>query len=592
MATNLGIDFGSTYTTLSYYDDITRTVQAIPSPDGSYYIPSVACLNEFDELLLGREALGEMRSDHALKPFRAFKMMLHEQNQETLRLHGYGEQTPETVAAQFLKKYISFAAEGPGVEQFDNAVICVPEHWSRSCSSMSGRAVLMDICKKELLWEPQKAGEKGLPMLKNVKVITEPVAASAYYAHSYCQKYRSPFEGIIIVIDYGGGTLDITVTEVTAKNSGSATNVMEIDACWRTGSGENHPDRIGDAGLAYMENVTLLALKRAGFRDIEIDGAFLRAEEKLEKELMEKTKNLRRRVNQNGMGGLEDMAEDHETFVRLPYRHKQVPVTYAMLYEVFERYIQPVLEENLRELAAYLQKKNIDLRKDMDRIKIAVVGGFGQFPLVQKAVWDFCGYVGSEQDITAVTRPNNPDQGGMDDKRTAISYGAALIAANAVSVKVTSKYAIGLRVTRNGQETYDYAIRCGQPVIPNHIYPLGGKWEPIGYGESSKHDDPEAMPWVFAINNIEDADFAYRMVPRPEVSRKLQEDIHESGAYFFAFSMDESEIYTVYIYPQDRKTAKRIESQVYVQSLGNFNDIFGANVVFSTEEKNILRPYR
>lgn len=587
MASNLGIDFGSTFTMLSSYDDSKDIVNGIQTEKGSIYVPSVACVSR-GKLQVGSQAQKEMLKDPSLPYFRAFKMLLHEQKAKTLNGHGYsGKYTPKHIASEFLIKQITVAAKNCNVKQFDHAVICVPEHWTESYSRNSGRAILLDICKK------MKNGD--IPFLKSIRVVTEPVAASAYYAHNYYKHHKNtPFEGNIIVIDYGGGTLDITLTEVTSKPDTKATNAMEINALWRTGAGENHPDRIGDAGLAYMEKVTAMALESAGISNPKVDGDFLWVKDTVETELMERTDELSDYIDAMYGDSLDLMADDTEVFTTAHYGDiDELPITYAMLYNAFEQYIRPVLVENLKELKQYLDVRRLDPLRDMARIKLAVVGGFGQFPLVQKTVWDFFGYTGNDMDIT------NGAEGGKQD---AISFGAALIAGNAVAVKVTSKYSIGLRITRGGRETYEYAIRCGEPIDDfNRVYPLGGRWLAMGYDGSS---DPKKMPWVFAIQKskinkkLEEklrrkfrdkftGEFAYRMTPCEEQCRLLLNMVPK-GLYHFGFSMDESEIYTLHIYRNDIETDEPIKPALVTQPLGNFNDIFGANVIFDDEDEDNL----
>lgn len=587
MASNLGIDFGSTFTMLSSYDDVKDTVNGIQTEKGSVYVPSVACVSR-GKLQVGAQAQKEMLKDPSLPYFRAFKMLLHEQKAKTLSSHGYsGKYTPQLITSEFLTKQITVAAKNCNVKQFDHAVICVPEHWTESYSRNSGRAILLDLCKKI------KNGD--LPFLKSIRVVTEPVAASAYYAHNYYKHHNNkPFEGNIIVVDYGGGTLDITLTEVTSKPDTKATNAMEINALWRTGAGENHGDRIGDAGLAYMEKVTALALESAGISNPKVDGDFLWVKDTVETELMERTDELSDYIDAMYGDSLEFMEDDDNVFATASYGDiDDLSITYSMLYKTFAQYIKPVLTENLKELKQYLDIRKLDPLRDMARIKLAVVGGFGQFPLVQKTVWDFFGYTGNDMDIT------NGAEGGKQD---AISFGAALIAGNAVAVKVTSKYSIGLQITRGGRKTYEYAIRCGDVIDDfNKVYPLGGRWLAMGYDGSS---DPDKMPWIFAINksktnkklveklrkNFKDkftGEFAYRMIPREEQCRTLVNMVPK-GIYCFGFSMDESEIYTLHIYRCDDETAERIKPAIVSQPLGNFNDIFGANVIFDDEDEGNL----
>ena len=588
METNIGIDFGSTYSMFSSYTKSSDAVSGIQAENGNVYIPSVACKDEFGDLQLGEEARNVMRSVPDLSPYRAFKMLLHEEDQEKILKYGYHDISPKSVASEFLTKYLKICAEELGVSQFDNAVICVPEHWTKGYVTMSGRSRLLNICKKI-------QGEEGAPLLKKIRVVTEPVAATAYYVHNYKKVNGTPYEGDVIVVDYGGGTLDVTLTTVRAHD-GKQGSGMEIDAFYRTGVGENHKEgQIGDGGLAYMEEVTRRALKAAGFGDPKMDGIFLRAKDDLESKLISGTRKLHNRIQQRYRLSLEKLKEDHEVFDTIPYKGKKVEVTYSLLYAVFRDLIQPKLVKCLKEVQEKLDGRT---KLTNNKVKLAIVGGFGQFPLVQKAVWQFFDNRNTVLDIT---------QGAQGGRQDAISFGAALIAAGQISVRLTAKHSIGLRTFRNGMPTFRFALKCGQTVECNKVYPLGGAWgDPLVYDGSS--EDPELAPWVFAVNDDpKDFKYAIKLVPMKKVSKELADDVENqmglfwkemrnqgcpvgSKAYFFGFSMNESELYTLHIFAKDPVTRKRVEKAIIQRDLGDFPAIFGPNVEygFGKDNKNRL----
>lgn len=587
MAT-LGIDFGSTYSMFSSYNGDHDKVKGIQAQNGSVYIPSVACVNRFNKLLLGQEARNEMLINPTLTPYRAFKMLLHETEPSKYREHGYINDTPEKISEEFLQKYVDIAAKKCRVQQFEKAVICVPEHWTHDCSRMSGRATLLNICRK--------LSRNGQPILKDIRVVAEPVAAAAFYAYNYWKCHNmQPFQGKVIVVDYGGGTLDVTLTTVTARSEGGSSSTMEIDINYGTGGGQNHPGRIGDAGLAYMERVSSIALAAAGLPAVPIDGNFLQVKDHLETELMNGTDDLEDRIaTKYYRGGLKMMKEDHEVFTQATYLDQQIDITYAMLYEAFQELIRPMLEKYLNELREPLAKLGSSLDREDTDVKVAIVGGFGQFPLVQKAVWEILKCSDTALDITL-----DADEGGRQD---AISFGAALIAAGKITVPIRSSYSIGLRKFRGGMETFSFALRHGQEVDCSKVYPLDGIWEPTIYTESN---DPKLMPWIFAISDNDDLTHAVRMTPRMEVIRELQEDMRNGASlfkaqmrtkgiddvpnrYYFGFSMDESEIYTLKIFPMDPVTKTRIPEPIVFKDIGNFSALFGSIVSFQPEQKDIL----
>ena len=594
MAHNIGIDFGSTYSLFSHYEERHDKVEGFLTQGGSIYVPSVACDGDYG-LITGKDAREEVIRYPELTTYRAFKMLLHETKPEKYREHGYTDITPEEVSRQFLDSYLIICAGLAKPQQFDSAVICVPAHWTQSCDRMGGRSILLNICKNI------KKDDK--PLLKNIRVVSEPIAATAYYAYNYWKLHeKRPFEGKVIIVDYGGGTLDVTLTTVTAKAGARDSSLMEIDVNYQTGCGQNHPGQIGDAGLAYMERVTAEALKEAGIRNTEIDGHFQSVKDKLESELIERTLEIRDRIEQNYMFGLEEMADDTEVFTKIRYKRKtDVVITYGLLYRVFDSIIRPVLNQYLGEIKEALAEIGCSFNSANSDVQLAIVGGFGQYPLVQHAVWDFFGATDTAMDIT---------QSAPGDNQNAISYGAALIAAGKITVPVRSRYSIGLRIFKNdNQKSFRNAIHYGE-LIPDSkiVYPLGHKkdgkvekdfWDPIIFDGKANGREP----WVFAVNTKNEPNRAIEMVPQPQILEDinsrvvkatglLQAKIAMSGvrepinSYYFGFSKDESEIYHLHIFAAHPLTAERIKDHEIHLELGNFAHLFGSMVSFTPKPDN------
>lgn len=580
MATNIGIDFGSTYTTFSQYDPSEDKVSLIETQNMSY-IPSFACMNRRGAILTGNDASRALTRDPNLSPFRAFKMLLQEtsRNKPDLAVHlaPYEKEnvTPEYITEKFLDKYLRKAADLELSHQFDNAVICVPELWADNYVQMSGRSVLLDICKGIV-------NAEGQPILKQIRVVTEPVAATAFYAYRYYKNHNNtPFDGKVIVVDYGGGTLDITLTSVKPRSRSGDPCLMEINAISRTGAGENHPNQIGDAGMAYMENVSRTALAEAGFANVPVDGDFLSVREDLENALMDNTDELRRLVfTEYGNYNLEDMLSNHNVFVTSSYADTDIPITYSMLYRVFMNSIHGVLTKHLGKIKEKLDEcaKLDPVGFSEDKVRLAVVGGFGLFPLVEQTVLNFFGWTGPARDFTRDPR------GTTKDKQRAVSHGAALIAANIITFKTVPKHSLGLWLTTNQGFKPVFAIHLGQEdFIPGKIYPVGNPWKPFMYQD-----------WVFAFNGYKTSDTAIKLIPLPEVLQDLRDKVKDAKdllkiklatqgidvevtSYYVGFSMDESEIYTAYLFPAHPHTGARIKDVSIPLELGNFVKVFGPN---------------
>lgn len=83
---------------------------------------------------------------------------------------------------------------------------------------------------------------------------------SAYFSYNFKQETGRNFDGRLLLIDYGGGTLDLTLTDVETRPDKEGREGMEIRVLKRTGAGENEEGRIGQAGIAYMETLMEMAI--------------------------------------------------------------------------------------------------------------------------------------------------------------------------------------------------------------------------------------------------------------------------------------------------------------------------------------------
>lgn len=166
---NIGIDFGSTYTTVSAYRNETEKLETVVLGLGTPYIPTIAGgkVGSLDGLRYGSAAKGIMgRKDHVL--YKAFKMLLTEKKTELLRERGYTEEiTPAVVAEKFLTDLIQRVLEHYGEKEIDHVVIGAPEIWFKGVDSLSGRSILRNIFEK-------------MDCVKEVQVVSEPLQPAPF----------------------------------------------------------------------------------------------------------------------------------------------------------------------------------------------------------------------------------------------------------------------------------------------------------------------------------------------------------------------------------------------------------------------------
>ena len=548
---NLGIDFGSTYTMLSYYDPANDTIKAVQAQNGSIYIPSVACRkNGTNKLLTGQQAKDRLNQN--MVPYRAFKMLLNEDDQDRLaQMHYDQEYTPKLVAREFLKQQILNAKKRCGTNKFEKVVICIPQVWNTDIYTMSGKAILQEICM-ELKAETD--------LLDKVVVVSEPAAASAYFAYAHQKKTREAYNERMLIVDYGGGTLDISLTKVSTVVREDGTTAMEIDVEGETGAGENHGNQIGDAGIAYLEGTVRLALEEAGFADVPNDAAFVQLVNDFESALINEANLIQDMLQIECVGDASRMEWVEEVFTELDYEDEPVPITYSTIYRAYNSIIAPVLHAQLQKVQSeYLDPIGLDPHTHVDKLQLALVGGFGQFELVRQQVYDFFQIVRELED------------GGRED---AICYGAALIADGLVSLRKTAKLSMGLVTTFYGQETFDFAITKRMELDYDKVYYMPN---PIIFGGGYSNSDKAV--WRFAIGRGNRTDEAHCLVPLAATQHELNK-IEPERTYTFGFSVDDSDIYSIHVIPTDEMGDIRFENEGRKIRLGNFSDIFGPNVSY------------
>ena len=193
----IGIDLGTTNSLAAYWKD--GQSQLIPNNLGDFLTPSVVGLSDSGDIIVGKLAKERLMSHPELTQAR-FKQLMG--SGKKLRL---GDQfyLPEELSAFVLKKLVEDAQEYLG-EPVDEVIVSVPAYFN----------------------DDQRAATKIAGQLAGIKIeriINEPSAAALTLHHSY-QK-----EASYMIVDFGGGTLDISIVDAFA-------NVIEIVSV----AGENH----------------------------------------------------------------------------------------------------------------------------------------------------------------------------------------------------------------------------------------------------------------------------------------------------------------------------------------------------------------
>ncbi|MDE6620368.1 MAG: Hsp70 family protein [Lachnospiraceae bacterium] len=195
----IGIDLGTTYSLACVYRN--GRAELIPNELGDYKTNSVVSMMEDGSVLVGAAAK-ERLITHPESTAASFKVWMG-----TERMISLGNKSfkPEELSSLVLKQILQDARQYLG-EPVEEAVISVPAYFNDN-----------QRCATKLA--AQLAG------LTVKRLINEPSAAALYYRHSMQEQGDSQ----MMVIDFGGGTLDVSIVECFE-------NIIEITAI----AGDNH----------------------------------------------------------------------------------------------------------------------------------------------------------------------------------------------------------------------------------------------------------------------------------------------------------------------------------------------------------------
>ena len=552
----LGIDFGSTYTTVSKYEWNNDKLAALTTRQGdSVSIPSVVAIPSRGNTLCGTNAKTKIgRSGY--KIFQTFKMLLESDDKELLTQKGYDDvNTPSAISKIFLENIIRTIitryAGNDKKEPLEEIVICVPEIWVNDMKRLDQRNKLRDMIKNELVIDKHE--------IQSVHVVTEPEAASAYYAYNFEKNSGTAFNGVFLLIDYGGGTLDLTVTEVESDGS----NNMEIHYLDNGGIGENHCGadgkyQIGQAGFAYMQRVVELAIKESEFvedQDVDVDTSDFRlAQVNLEEELTDGTNMIQLKNTFSIYGSSYSMydsilEDDDEVFCQITYGGELLDVSYQHLYRAYKEVIESTLSEELKKIKEKVEKHiGIDPTLPeaglVKNFKIALVGGFCSFYLVRAQITEFFNF---DSDINIDKRMEYIDTSNAEQ---AISLGAALISAGRVKQQKTARFSIGLySQTVAGKHKLSYGIVYHQVIEPGKLYfLLKDRSQEDTKGNRCSYACLRGTIESFVIGYDDDITKGYPLRLKKKIRDKLAK-IPEIGIWNCAFSMDEYEIISFHLIP-------------------------------------------
>ena len=363
--TYLGIDFGTTKTLVSRFNERKNEPQTVRLGRGHDFVPTSVLAGGNDSFIFGDEADDQFAYNPSSYA-RAFKLKL---GGSTYVLSYRDEKTRKRCTAAYLtQKYLEYILR----ECKDNSYAC-------------DRAVLTRPVKftpDQLAQLEEAAHAAGL---REVEFITEPQAA----AYAYCNERPAEAWQNALVVDWGGGTLDMALVSKTAK--GVVVHEKYCDGMLRGG------EDFDDALFLLAET----AIKRGE------DAPMWKA---LEKDKLDLgwTLTTRVRIRQ----AKEDLSRSKTKPLPLRSCEGRAYKPVQLKKEDFEKSIMPDLAQ-----AAKMAKKLIDSiqEKSLKPSVILLVGGSCKIPAVADAL----------QKATGIDKKHIKTWDQADE---AVSLGAALYA--------------------------------------------------------------------------------------------------------------------------------------------------------------------
>ena len=405
----IGIDFGTTNSTLSYVNPENNALECykMGRAGGAEYIPSFISYEKEGNAVGIGDAARLRQADDDYMVFSRFKMLLNETDEDRLRREGYESKTPVECARDYLKTLLETYRKENNLDDLEHLVITVPEIWIKE-NDHTSRKTLAGICE-----------ELSLPLKR---LLSEPTAATAYFSDCYKKKNGGWYDGHVLVCDYGGGTLDLSLSHI---QSGQIT-VLES-------TGKGHDDRmIGKAGAAFdAATVRRVFERESGEKISSIDLKFLKLLGEFEK----------------GKITLQDeVGEKLKQYLRYREIDKKLfnidgfSVQSSDMVHTFQELIRADFEAALADMKSAMEQLGVDY-EHREKFRVVMAGGFSGFYLVREAA----------REILGAGKPGSDDPRfkrvfTLQDVALSIAKGAALVANDIVRIERACPVSVGLRL--------------------------------------------------------------------------------------------------------------------------------------------------
>jgi hypothetical protein len=266
-------------------------------------------------------------------------------------------------------------------------------------------------------------------------------------------------------------------------------------------------------------------------------------------------------------------------FCEVKYGEKMLPITYRQIYRAYHDTIEGILWKELEEItgkiAEYLGEDTDGKKRDPRRpaqglqedFKIALVGGFSNFYLVQKQIYEFYNI---DPEATSDGRLKNIDAEKME---MAIACGAALISADKVKLSKLAPLSMGLHLSGSSGGEDLFAIRYHQKIDYKKPCFLLRKNAAEDTVKNRVRLAGVTGITGFVIRDDDRLDAGGSHALLKDEFRKKFAGLSGNCLYYFGMSMDEDGIYSIHAVPTDNPKAETIVRMASFQEMMELQDV-------------------
>ena len=145
-----------------------------------------------------------------------------------------------------------------------------------------------------------------------------------------------------------------------------------------------------------------------------------------------------------------------------------VPIKYGHIALAFDEVITHTLSEELGNIIKYMDRHGIAYGPQADKFKIQLIGGFCNFYLVEKLVYDKL-----HRNVTVKKEKDSRFIGELAnsiERTMAVAYGTSLYANGQVTYGTNAQYTLGIEGLYNGTDLTIWSLPLGEKLVLDKPY--------------------------------------------------------------------------------------------------------------------------